>query len=732
VGASNRRSHFDDEPFRKASRQRGPSAGATSDLIVQTQQWLVIGLTVLGLLAVLGWRKPTALLLIVLATFVVGPEGVLRDHVPGSLLRWVVPVQQGLLILALLANALRHGIRLQPSNWPLLVVSFLVLGSLVLADRSEILGIERILMAAIALGLPWGIANVVLEAGSRQRLAVIVAFLPMVSVAVGVAFRWAGLQPLESGDAVTVFGLPAATHPSWLGLLAFAGFALAGHEALRNREIGLAALASIDLAIAMAAGGRMAAVACLAFVATYVILADEVRENVGRRVAIAVAGTAAIAALMILMVPLASLFVTEPAADEAVVVASLGVQERIWAEYMLDFLLSPLFGLGLGASTLVGYYADLPHNEYLRLLVETGVVGLLLYTTAIMLWGREFLAGIRSADRPFALALFGTLALIAAIDNLLFMPPTLVLFVYLDCIMREPRRHQRGREEVPASVARSVALAVGRSTASSGLAPAASMRRASALAPGDHGRERSAPPGPGPIQATLRRAGLLGVTSHSLSLSRPTNGDVSSPITGSAASSVPAGHNGVPLPAIPRSLPPPTPNDGSAPAAGQAPGSAMDVADATDPPEDLAARIRRQIELGQLALARTALEGASESLRGHALVEGAKAALALAEQAQGLPTLEALLGRLKADEHDHAARIDLATALFGRNQLEEAIDLLLNGVRKNREGRGQAVREQLLEFFTALGPDHPVTVEGRRKLAAGAGRVTMPQSRRAG
>ena len=135
-------------------------------------------------------------------------------------------------------------------------------------------------------------------------------------------------------------------------------------------------------------------------------------------------------------------------------------------------------------------------------------------------------------------------------------------------------------------------------------------------------------------------------------------------------------------------------------------------------PDDLAVRARRQIELGHLSLAKGTLDQAAAAIQDHVAVDGARAALDLAEQAHGLPPLETLLGRLEADEDDHTARIDLATALFGKRQLEEAIDLLVSGVRKDRQWRNQAARKQLLKIFTALGPDHPATLEGRRKLAA--------------
>ena len=101
----------------------------------------------------------------------------------------------------------------------------------------------------------------------------------------------------------------------------------------------------------------------------------------------------------------------------------------------------------------------------------------------------------------------------------------------------------------------------------------------------------------------------------------------------------------------------------------------------------------------------------------HLEVDGARAALSLAEEAGALADVGALNARLAADENDHEARLDLATALFLRGQAEAAIEHLLAVVRKDREWQDQAARKQLIKFFDALGPQHPATVSGRRKLS---------------
>jgi putative thioredoxin len=135
-------------------------------------------------------------------------------------------------------------------------------------------------------------------------------------------------------------------------------------------------------------------------------------------------------------------------------------------------------------------------------------------------------------------------------------------------------------------------------------------------------------------------------------------------------------------------------------------------------PEAIAGLARCQIGLGRLAPARQTLDSVPREHANHVEVDGARAALALAEEAGTLPDPAALDARLRANENDHEARLDLATALFLRGQVEPAMDHLLTIIRKDREWQEQAARKQLVRFFEALGPKHPLAVGGRRKLSA--------------
>ena len=99
-------------------------------------------------------------------------------------------------------------------------------------------------------------------------------------------------------------------------------------------------------------------------------------------------------------------------------------------------------------------------------------------------------------------------------------------------------------------------------------------------------------------------------------------------------------------------------------------------------------------------------------------VQSARAALELAKVADQSDNRSELESRLAADPSDPQARFDLAVALAARGQKEDALEHLLDLVRRNRSWNEEAARKQLVQLFDAWGPKDPLTLEGRRKLSS--------------
>jgi putative thioredoxin len=128
---------------------------------------------------------------------------------------------------------------------------------------------------------------------------------------------------------------------------------------------------------------------------------------------------------------------------------------------------------------------------------------------------------------------------------------------------------------------------------------------------------------------------------------------------------------------------------------------------------------RCHLATGQLESAKNMLASIPEDMQGEAEVAALRTALELAEQAA---TASGETGELEAkvesDPNDHQTRFDLALAYYAEGANEQAIDALVEILRKNLTWNENAAKEQLVKIFEALGQAHPDTVEGRQKMAS--------------
>ena len=133
----------------------------------------------------------------------------------------------------------------------------------------------------------------------------------------------------------------------------------------------------------------------------------------------------------------------------------------------------------------------------------------------------------------------------------------------------------------------------------------------------------------------------------------------------------------------------------------------------------IAGLVRCLVGAGDLTEARELVDGLDDAALKDAGIEGAISALSLAEQAgEADGDIAALQASLAQDPGDHRARFDIAMAHHGAGRSEQAIDELIEIVRRDREWNEQAARQQLVKLFEALGHADPLTVAGRRKLSS--------------
>ncbi len=124
------------------------------------------------------------------------------------------------------------------------------------------------------------------------------------------------------------------------------------------------------------------------------------------------------------------------------------------------------------------------------------------------------------------------------------------------------------------------------------------------------------------------------------------------------------------------------------------------------------------IKDGDHDTARQMLDGLTPEMKAKAEIASAIAALDLAEQADNVGDMGPYMTRLEADEDDHEARFELAKGLAAMGRREEAVDHLLELIRRDRMWNEEAARTHLLTLFEAFGMTDPLTMDARRRLSA--------------
>ncbi len=135
-------------------------------------------------------------------------------------------------------------------------------------------------------------------------------------------------------------------------------------------------------------------------------------------------------------------------------------------------------------------------------------------------------------------------------------------------------------------------------------------------------------------------------------------------------------------------------------------------------PKAVAGLARCYLESGDLERARQTLGLVRPDAAADEAIRAVEAELALKESAASAGELAPLHAKLAADPADLQARFDLALGLDAKGSREEAIDQLLEIVRRDRKWNEEAARKHLVTLFEAMGPADPRTLSARRRLSS--------------
>ncbi len=120
---------------------------------------------------------------------------------------------------------------------------------------------------------------------------------------------------------------------------------------------------------------------------------------------------------------------------------------------------------------------------------------------------------------------------------------------------------------------------------------------------------------------------------------------------------------------------------------------------------------------GDTDAARALVDGLDDDKRETPEIKSILARFALAERATDAPGEEALRAAIEANPDDLKARDQLSAVLYARGDIEEAMQQLLEIVRRDREYGEDTGRTQLIKMFEALGSADPLVKRYRRQLS---------------
>ena len=126
---------------------------------------------------------------------------------------------------------------------------------------------------------------------------------------------------------------------------------------------------------------------------------------------------------------------------------------------------------------------------------------------------------------------------------------------------------------------------------------------------------------------------------------------------------------------------------------------------------------RCMVEADDIDGAKSYLLGLEKELLNKEEIKSVQSAIDLLQASTDTEGIESLRQKLASSPEDPQLRYDLAIALYGEGQSEEAIEILVNLVKTHQSWNEEAARGQLLKIFAALGHADPITVEGSRKLS---------------
>jgi O-antigen ligase len=390
---------------------------------------------IVGAIAVLVYLFPATFLGIAILSLGASPEFLIGEMVAGIETR---SLHRLLILLTLAVHIYRYGMawRINP---PIMALLLMFVMTLVAADRLHWLTNFQMLKSLIGLALPFLFLYGNYRSDAFERYLNIIVAVPLLSVVGGLLLHAAGIRPAFNTDFTGGLRLQGMNIAAYLSCFAYLSLFVCVYQALTTGRRGYFLLAGVDLVIIMMTATRMPAIQAFIIGASVMLFAPQRSFTMNWRVGISVTGVVVVGLALILILPQIAPRLTTDSSGRDV----------LWTIYLEQIAKNPWFGHGIGAGTVLlpavddyrTRYTNAAHNEYLRLLMDAGIVGTLIFVGAMIYWVRsELKFMVMREERLLFVAFMVAYAIYCITDNMLSAPPTVIIFFMLALMTQRARQ----------------------------------------------------------------------------------------------------------------------------------------------------------------------------------------------------------------------------------------------------------------------------------------------------
>jgi O-antigen ligase len=364
------------------------------------------------------------------------PEMVLGDLLGANAFQPIIAVVKAAQFGLVLVSIMRFGPRADPFNPAFAFVAMAMVGfGHGLHPGMTTMDSLRSLAGSVA---PFAFSFSVLSLGWARAIILTTRWIPVLTVAAGAVLDMAGIRPLfiDLGGA----RLGALGHPAFLGGFCLTAIYAGLIELFRDGRRRDVALLAVNMMLLAMTGARAPLGYGLVVCALSLLFVAAPSFPWRRRLTLILAGAALLPVLAALAGELVGLRLFTVLSSSA---ESLSGRDILWPLFEAAAAQSPWVGWGVGAGNaiippdsdvarLIGAIAA--HNEYLRIRVEGGWIGLAVLFLCFAAWVWTHTACLRRTDRAVMRMVFVAFAFHAFTDNVLISTSACVLFTFVSAV----------------------------------------------------------------------------------------------------------------------------------------------------------------------------------------------------------------------------------------------------------------------------------------------------------